>query len=102
MERKYKIASAYSIIPMLVNFKQLDSDEIVSVSIAVNYTQDQVVFHGEKIVGIDYDDLEQEILSYIRPSTIETPKIPVDVLERISKVRSGEYQAAFNEQTENK
>lgn len=98
MERKYQIVAAHVLVPMTVRFRKLDSEEseFVTVSVGVNYAQDQVVFNSERIEGVDYDDLEQEILAYLRPGTPSTPNIPADIMERVAKVRSGEYQAAFN------
>lgn len=95
MERKYKITSANMIVPMVVRFCK--EDEFFTVSIGVNYAQDEIIFNSEKIADIDYDDLAQEILAYLRPESPPTPNIPADVLEKVTKVRSGKYQEAFNQ-----
>jgi len=99
MERKYQIATAYALVPMMVKFRKSDSEdgEFITISVGVNYAQDQIVFNGSQMDGIDYDDLEQEILSYLRPGVPVTPNIPADIMDRVSKVRSGEYQSAFNQ-----
>ena len=97
MERKYQVKSAFTILPMLVNVKKKDSDEFFSVSIGVDYSQDKIVFNGEKIPGIDYYDLEQEILSFLRPPIVTPPTISPDILDQVRKVQKGDYQGAFNQ-----
>lgn len=98
MERKYQILSANVLVPMTVKFRRPDSEEgeYMTVSVGVNYAQDEVVFNN-RLPDVDYDDLEQEILAYLRPGIPTTPKIPSDIMERVAKVRSGEYQSAFNQ-----
>lgn len=104
MNRKYKIVSAYTIMPMVIYVRKQDSEEMepIIMSIGVNYSQDKIIFNGELLDGIDYEDLEQEILAYLRPATVETPVISKDIMDRVRKVRSGEYQSAFSQPEFNK
>ena len=102
MDRKYEIVAAHTLMPMFVQYRKRfndfnDEDELsATISVGVNYAQDKIVFNGERIDGVDYDDLEQEILAYLRPGIPLAPNISPEIMDRIAKVRSGEYQAAFN------
>lgn len=99
MERKYQIGAAHILVPMTIRFRKTDEQDFETISVGVDYAQERVFFNGEKIPGIDYDDLEQEILAHLRPEAPAAPNIPEmsSIMERIAKVRSGEYQAAFNQ-----
>lgn len=98
MERKHKIESARMVVPMTITFRKLDDDSVYHGSALVDYAQESVTFTGDRFPGVDYDDLEQELLSYLRPESPPQPNIPADVLEKVAKVRSGDYQSAFTQQ----
>jgi hypothetical protein len=49
-----------------------------------------------KLLPLDFDDLEQEILSYLRPNFINNPNIDPTVFDKINKIKSGHYKSAFD------
>lgn len=98
MERKHKIESASMVVPMTIAFRKLNDEIVHHVSVLVDYTQEYVSFTGDALPDVDYDDLEQEILAYLRPGCLPIPMIPKNVLDQVAKVRAGEYQSAFNDQ----
>lgn len=98
MERKHKIEAARMVVPMTISFRKLDDDSVYNASALVDYAQERVTFTGDTLPGVDYDDLEQEILAYLRPDSPPIPNIPKNVLDQVAKVRAGEYQSAFNNQ----
>jgi hypothetical protein len=51
-------------------------------------TNDKVYFIGDVIEGIDYEDLEQEVLFKLRPELLEAPVMPDELKEKIAKNRS--------------
>lgn len=93
MDRKYKIASANSVMKMIVTFNKIEDGNLdpIIVHVGVDYFNDRVFFEGEPIPGVDYHDLEQEILVYLRPPMIEQPKLNPEMMQRISNVKSGNY-----------
>lgn len=97
MERKYQIGSATMLVSMAVRFRKTEEQEFETISVSVDYAQERVFFHGDSKPDIDYVDLEQEILAYLRPEIPSTPNIPSEIMDRVAKVRSGEYQEAFKQ-----
>ena len=93
MERKYQVTSANSLMKMIVTFNKIeDGDpEPIIIHVGVDYFNDRVFFEDESIPGVDYQDLEQEILVYLRPPMIEQPKLNPEMMQRISNVKSGNY-----------
>jgi len=93
MERKYKVSSATNVMKMIVTFNKIEDgiSEPIIVNVGVDYFNDRVFFEGDQIPGIDYQDLEQEILAYLRPPMIEQPKLNPEMMQRISDVKSGNY-----------
>lgn len=95
-DEKYRILSANSIVNMVVNFRLNDADnseEPLAVTVGVDYAQGRVLFTGERVLGVDYDALEKQILAYIKPGEVKMPlAIPQEFMDRIAQVRSGQYQ----------
>jgi hypothetical protein len=91
--RKYEIVFANTVLSMVVAYKKtndnLSSPETVYVG--VDLANDKVYFDN-KVEGIDYDDLEQEILVALKPPFLEKPEMPKDVLNKMDQYRSGIYQ----------
>jgi hypothetical protein len=91
--RKYEIVFANTVLSMVVGYKKtndgLSSQETVYVG--VDLANDKVYFDN-KVDGIDYDDLEQEILINLKPPFLEKPEIPKDMLIKMDQYRSGIYQ----------
>lgn len=80
---KYQINSAQSIIPMSINFKVKLIDETKTILIGVNYASQQIVFYGDSIPEIDYQDLEQEILSHLKlKEYVKMPEIPDNLFQK--------------------
>lgn len=90
---KYKITAYDTIIPMQIVFKEIETGNLETISVGINYVRDQVVFNSELPQGTDSEELAQEILAHLRPPTIEAPKLPADVFDRVAKVRAGEYKS---------
>jgi hypothetical protein len=93
MERKYKVTSANSLIKMIVTFNKINDEisEPIMIHVGVDYFNERVFFEGDLIEGVDYQDLEQEILVYLRPPVIEKPRLNPEIMQRISDVKSGNY-----------
>ncbi len=88
MERKYKVSSAAPIISMMINFNEIESGDNHTIHANVDMTNDKVYFIGDVIEGIDYEDLEQEVLFKLRPELLEAPVMPDELKEKIAKNRS--------------
>jgi hypothetical protein len=87
---KYEILSAESLVKMIVRLKK--DDEIFSLPVSVDYFNNRVYFEEQ---FPDSNELEQEILSFLRPDVIERPEIPSDVYKHISDIESGNYGPDF-------
>jgi uncharacterized lipoprotein YbaY len=88
MERKYKVSLVAAIIPMMIDFNKIESGDSYKIHANVDMTNDRVYFIGDEIEGIDYEDLEQEVLFNLRPVLLEAPAMPDDLKEKIAKNRS--------------
>jgi hypothetical protein len=95
MERKYQVTSATSVMKMIVTFNKIEDgiSEPTLIHVGVDYFNDRVFFEGDPIPGVDYQDLEQEILVHLRPPMIEQPKLNSEMMQRISDVKAGNYGA---------
>jgi len=95
MERKYKVTSATSVMKMIVTFNKTGDDpgEPITVPILVDYFNNRIFYEGnpDQLVGIDLEDLQEEILAFLRPPLLEQPEIPPELLQRIAEVRAGKY-----------
>lgn len=93
MERKYQVTSATSVMKMIVTFNKIvdEVSEPVIIHVGVDYFNNRVFFEGEPISDIDYQDLEQEILVYLRPPMLEQPKLNPEMMQKISDVKAGNY-----------
>jgi hypothetical protein len=91
MERKYEITAAASIVNMVFTVKKLDNGEFISIHAAVDVFNDQVYFVGDKIEGVDYDELKQDILVYLQPVVNDAPAIPPEILNKITQVQQGRF-----------
>lgn len=89
MDRKYKIVSANSIVSMNIIFN--DKDDSKSINVLVDYFN-QKIFFGDVSLDLDYEELEKEILDYLRPPLMEKPNLPESVFKKILEVKSGQYQ----------
>lgn len=93
MERKYQVASATSVMNMIVTFNKIEDgvSEPFVIHVGVDYFNNRVFFESITIPDVDYQDLEQEILCYLRPQMIEQPKLNPEMMQRISDVKAGNY-----------
>lgn len=91
MDRKYQVTSATTLMRMNVTFNQIDGSDPISIVVSVDYANDRIFFEGDPIPNIDYDELQEEILAYLRPPMLEAPELPKDILQRIQEVQSGKY-----------
>jgi hypothetical protein len=75
MKRKYEINYANTLVQMSVSFCKIDSEEKKTyiIPITVDFSNNQIFFEGEKNPDIDYYDLQEEILCYIRPDLADQP-----------------------------
>ena len=101
MERKYKVTSATSVMKMIVTFNKIEdeSGEPITVPVLVDYFNNRIFYEGDpkQLDGIDLEDLQEEILAFLRPPLLEQPEIPPELLQRIADVRSGKYGADLPE-----
>ena len=83
--RKYKILSSCAIVNMLIEFSDGKSkrSEIVGVDMAKDY-----VYFYNKTAGVDYDDLEQEILCSVRPPVFSTPIVDMSILNNVLDMKN--------------
>lgn len=73
MNQNYEILSASSLIKMAFEVKcDLDADPI-SIIADIDMLASRVYFQS-KIDGIDYEQLETKIISYLKPSAYELPE----------------------------
>lgn len=93
MERKYQISSLVNVMNMIVEFKKIQDEDSypIKISVSVDYFNNYVFFDGPTVPGIDYKELEQEILSSLRPPVIEQPVLDKEMMKRISDAKSGNY-----------
>jgi hypothetical protein len=93
---KYDIQSVYPTMSMVVKFlKPAEAEgepESLSLVVSVDYAQGRVFFQGDPVPGIDYAVLEQDILKHIQPPEVVPPDLPPDLVNRVNKVREGNYQ----------
>ena len=86
MQRKYQIDSASSIIQMNVRYKDVNSNQYVSINVGIDYANDKVFFYQPLKEDVDYSDLEQEILNFLRPPLIEQPIFSQDMMTRMNNL----------------
>jgi len=94
MERKYQVTSATSVMKMLVTFNKVgEESDPVTVPVLVDYFNNRIFYEGEpeQLRGVDLEDLQEEILVFLRPPMLEQPEIPPEMLQRIADVRAGNY-----------
>ena len=76
MNRKYKINSAITLMKMQISFSKFEGNNCSDlIDVMVDFANNRVYFDKQN-EDIDYADLEQEILSYLRPPVLEQPKRP--------------------------
>ena len=61
MQRKYSVSSVSFVIPMTVGFSSNENDESYSIQVHVDMMNGEIYFLDDKIDGIDYEDLKEEI-----------------------------------------
>lgn len=91
MNSKYRIRGSSAIVSMSVVFSGVDGGDATNILVDVDFANDRVYFH-EKPEGVDYADLEQEILRHLRPEGREAPVIPAEMRKQINDVRKGVFQ----------
>lgn len=101
MDRKYEIISASSLMKMIIKFKD-KNDHVYELPFGVDMLNDKIYFEKEIMdyPDIDYEDLEQEILAYLRPASPESPQFPADLMQKINDVQFGKYGIDSYEQSE--
>ena len=88
--------SADHLMKMFVQFKN-NSGKIHETYVEVDLLNNRVYFTDpvkKNNDTTDYDDLEQEILAYLRPVDPETPMVP-ELMQKINDVKSGKYKEKF-------
>ena len=91
MERKYQIISASNLMKVAVKFST--GFATISMNVDVDFDENRVYFNLDKEAwkDLDLDDLEQEILAYLRPVGPEMPKFSSEIFQKIFDVQSGKY-----------
>lgn len=64
-----------------------DGEKTHNQMVGVDMIKDSVFFYNKKD-GVDYDDLEQEILCSVRPPVFSTPVIDMSILNNIVDLTS--------------
>lgn len=88
MQRKYTVSSVSFVIPMTVGFSSNETEENYSIQVHVDMMNGEVYFLDDKIDGIDYEDLKEEIFLKVRPRLIQQPTIPEGIEDRVKKISS--------------
>ena len=91
MNSKYKIRSSSAIVSMSISFSPAEGGDPSQMVVDVDFANDRVYF-GEKVEGIDYGELEQEILRHLRPEGLQAPVISSEIRKQINDVRKGVFQ----------
>lgn len=90
MKRKYQINYANTLVSMSVSFKNTELEKSYVIPITVDFSNNQIFFEGEKDSDIDYYDLQEEILCYIRPDLAEQPNF--EFLEQFNDMKNSLLQ----------
>lgn len=90
MNSKYRIRGSSAIVSMSISFSGPEG-ESTQILVDVDFANDRVYFN-EKKEGVDYVDLEQEILRHLRPEGLQAPVLNSDIRKQINDVRKGMFQ----------
>ena len=86
MERKYNINKLMVVLPTTIEFLNKETGQELIVHAHVDIKNDKVYFLGNTVDGIDYYDLEQEVLLSMRPTLMATPIMPEGLGEKVKKL----------------
>lgn len=95
MERKYKIQNSSIVMPVTIDFLVEETGQTHQIQTHVDMMNDRVFFLGSRIYGIDYEDLEQEILMKVRPNFYQTPRIPEGMEEKMKKLMDSKSRGSI-------
>lgn len=73
---------------MTVGFSSNETDESYSIQVHVDMMNGEIYFLDDKIDGVDYEDLKEEIFLKVRPRLIEQPSIPDGIEDRVKRISS--------------
>ena len=84
--------SASSLMKMIITFKD-GNDRVYELPFGVDMLNNKIYFEKEIMdyPDIDYEDLEQEILAYLRPDEPEAPVMPVELMKKLDDIKAGKY-----------
>ena len=75
---------------MVFNFVD-DQNNHRSLHVGVDHVKNKVYFMDKSDTSLDYEELEEQIINFIRPEEIEIPEIPTDFLFKANQMRQGRY-----------
>ena len=91
MSEKYKIKSVSNILTMIVDFKD-QSGQNKTIHVGLDYLQRKVHFVGDIPKDIDISELEQSILMYVEPESIDELSVPNEIWQRAMEIKTGKFE----------
>lgn len=73
-------------MPVTIDFVVEETGQTHRIQTHVDMMNDRVFFLSSRIDGIDYEDLEQEILMKVRPNLYESPRMPEGMEDKVKKM----------------
>lgn len=94
MNKKYNIVSTFSLLPLVVRFKEEGGDTESTVNVKVDYRNDKVYFEDPS-PGLDLESLEGKILESFKPPEVEIPDFYYEHLSQIQEVSKADFASSF-------
>jgi hypothetical protein len=101
MDKKYKIVSFSSLVPLVLMFKTISDEDAptLTLNVQVDYRNDKVYFDSipENCKELDLAALEKQILDTFKPPHFELPEEYNEYFKKAQEVKSGGYATSFNQ-----
>lgn len=96
MNKKYKVISTTSLLPLKVRLETEDKEEL-NVNVKVDYPNDKVYFddYPSNLTDTDLKILEEVILDSFKPPEVDIPQEAFDYYKKAAQVRAGDYATSF-------
>jgi hypothetical protein len=92
MSQKYKILKTQTLFPVAVQIFDEETQTTDIFVCNVNFI-DQDVYFFDNNIKYNCDEVKWSILRNLMPSLIETPKIPLNVKEKMKQLKEKAYEA---------
>lgn len=96
MEKKYKLVSITSLLPLNVTLNDKEGD-VININVKIDYPNDKVYFeeYPDKLTEEDLLLIESSILDSFKPPEVDIPQEAYDYYQKASQVRAGDYATSF-------